>query len=250
MEFGQGPVVVLLHPVGLSWRFWEPVIPALATRFRVLALDFRGHGDSDRPTRPFTLEDLAEDVAQVIRANTTRDAIVAGASLGGMVAQVLAVRSPIKPSALILCDTFARCTPELSGVLESRAIRAESEGMSALVDATIGRWFTLEFIADNPAVISCFRSRLLDDDPQVHAWTWRAIKSLDLSGELSSIRIPTLVLNGAEDISTSPAVARQLADAIPGAEYFEIPNAGHMGVTHQPAMFAHKMLEFLTRVTQ
>jgi pimeloyl-ACP methyl ester carboxylesterase len=220
----------------------------LRDRFRVMALDFRGHGDSACPTEPFTLDDLASDVARAIEAQASEDAIVAGASLGGMVALILAVRAPTKVSALILSDTFARCTPELGDTLEERAIRAETEGMSALVDATIERWFTHEFVLANPTVIDRFRIWLLADDPQVHAWTWRAMKRLDVSRELASIRIPTLVFNGAQDISTTPALARRLVDAIPSAEYVEVPRAGHMALTHQPTFIVRAMLEFLARV--
>lgn len=245
---GSGPALVLLHPVGVNLRFWDNEVRALASAgYRVIALDFRGHGQSERPQAQFSIDDLAGDVADVLTALETGPAVLVGLSLGGMVAQVLAATKPRLVAGLVLADTFSHAPPAAAGALEDRAQRALSHGMPALLEETLERWFTEAFRRFALGSVAEVAALLSACDPVVHAFTWRAIRNFDARALLPSIRVPTLVVVGDQDVSTPPAVAEALAGAVTGAEYLVIPRAGHISVREQPVYFLEHVDGFIRR---
>jgi pimeloyl-ACP methyl ester carboxylesterase len=241
---GAGPVVLLLHPIGLSASFWKPVAQRLADRYRVIAVDARGHGDSDVPAGPFSLEDLADDAIELLRA-LAGPAIVVGCSMGASVAQMIAVRAP----ELVSCAVFANCSgPRVGGrtdVLDERARRA-AEGMPRVLEETLARWFSAGFPKAHPEVVAQVTDWLLSGDPTVHSWGWKAL-SARRNDHYKSITQPVLVLAGEHDAASPPASARQLAEALPNATYVEVP-AGHMAPLERPDAFAAAIDDFAARV--
>ena len=241
---GQGPLVVLLHPVGLDGSFWGGLPAALRGARRVLCLDLAGHGASPRVMRPRPIEDYADDVARAIEEAGGGGAAVVGLSFGGMVAQVLALRHPALVAALVPCGCGGDFPESVRPILQERGLAAERDGMSAIVDATIERWFTEPFRRD--AAVARVRQRLLSDD--VAGWSagWHAIAGLAATPLLGSVRVPTLVIAGEKDVATPPAMAEAtVARAIPGARFVVLPGAPHMMQIESAAAFTAAVSGFL-----
>jgi 3-oxoadipate enol-lactonase len=223
---GDGPDLVLLHPVGLDHTFWGP-LAAAASRFqRVLSVDLRGHGLSPAADRSAHLEDYADDVYRTITRNCHGAAAVLGLSFGGMLAQVLALRHPEVVAALLLCGCAGGFAAEVRPVLRERGLAAERHGMGAIVDPTIERWFSPAFRTDS--AVEKVRERLRSDDPACWSAAWHAISTFDALPRLGAIDVPTFVLAGGHDAATPLAAAKKLADAIPGARFNVLRAAPHM----------------------
>jgi 3-oxoadipate enol-lactonase len=240
---GDGQTVVLLHAVGLDLTCWEAQVQVLAPRFRVLAVDLRGHGRSDVPPPPYTLEGFAEDVHGLLDALGIAPAHVVGLSLGGMVAQLLALDHPKAVRSLVLADTNSTLSPEARPAMVERGEAAKRGGMAAVVDSTLARWFTPGFLGAE--VVARCRERLLTDDVQAWAASWRAISELDTEPRLKEVRVPTLVITGEADAAAPVARAQAMAGLIPGARLEIVPGAPHMAPLERPDLFNAAVLEFL-----
>lgn len=240
---GSGAVIALLHPVGTDRTLWEPMMDALQDRYRLLAIDFRGHGESDTPTTAFSLADLAADVAELLSALGGGPAIVAGCSMGGMVAQELALARPDLVRALVLTNTAHTLPDQGREMMRQRAASAR-QGMPALAEITIDRWFSAPFRAADSECVDRIRRQLLNDDPIVHGWCWEAIARLDTAPRLEGLDIPALVVTGEADVSTPPANAEALAATIRGSTCRIAPGAGHMLPLEQPDLLADWIDEF------
>lgn len=243
---GQGPAVLLLHPVGLDLTWWEPQVEAFRSEFQVIRLDFRGHGKSEVAPPPYTLADFAND-AHALNVHLGIGPVhVAGLSLGGMVAQVLALAYPRDVRSLVLAATACTLPAEARPAMRARGEAAEQGGMRAVVRPTLERWFTLGFL-DSPLVARCCE-RLLANDVGAWAATWRAIADLDTLPRLGEFRMPALVTTGDADLSTPVPAARLIADHVPGAILRVMPGAPHMAPFECPNLFNPLALEFLRSV--
>ncbi|HEV8016011.1 MAG TPA: alpha/beta fold hydrolase [Stellaceae bacterium] len=243
---GAGRLVMFLHPIGTRGAFWDPAVQRLQEHCRCVTVDLRGHGDSDVPRVRFTLGDLADDVIELLRVERASDAVLVGCSLGGMVAQHVALKAPELLSGLVLADTGYRQTPESRQALLQRAEDA-LQGMPAMVQSTLARWFPARFLAlSGPEVEAC-RDWLLEDDPVVFAWGWHAIGDLDIGDRLAGITIPTLVLRGSLDASSARETMQAMAKLLPRARHAELEGAGHVAPLEQPDAFAALLLDFLAQ---
>src|SRR5437870_1806066 len=147
------PVVTLSHSLAARLEMWEPQVKALAGRWRVLRYDTRGHGGSDAPAGPYTLDELAEDARALLGALGISTTHWVGLSMGGMIGQTLALKAPELFASLVLCDTTSRVPPEAKPQWEERIRTADTEGMESLVEPTLGRWFTPPFRERQPEVV-------------------------------------------------------------------------------------------------
>lgn len=237
--------LLLLHSLGTEARVWEPQTVALADRFRIIRPDLRGHGLSGTTPGPGSIARFAEDARAVLDALGVARAHVGGISIGGMVAQALAAAAPERVASLILADTAMAIPPpafwrERAGIVRAR-------GMAAISDAVVGRWVT-------PAALRApetdgLRAMLLRTDPEGYAAAAEAIADGDLSASTAQLRLPALVLVGAEDQATPPAAARALAAAIPGAALTVIGGAAHIPTYEQAAAVTDAMRRFLVTET-
>jgi 3-oxoadipate enol-lactonase len=243
---GHGPLVLLLHPVGLDLTWWEPQVEALCSEFQVLRMDFRGHGKSAIAPPPYRLADFAADAHALLGAIQIGPAHVIGLSLGGMVAQVLALEYPRDVHSLILSNTLCTLPAEARQAMRGRGEAAEQNGMAVVVQSTIERWFTPGFL-DSVLVQRC-RRHLLAQDVGVWAATWSAIAELDTLPRLSEIHVPALVTTGDADVSTPVAAAQVIANAIPGAVLKVMAGAPHMAPYERPELFNQLVLEFLRAI--
>ena len=245
---GAGPLVVLLHPVGLDGSFWGTLPETLAPARRVLCLDLAGHGSSPLVRRPRPIEDYADDVAAAIRAAGGGPAAVLGLSFGGMIAQMVAIRHPDLVAALVPCGCGGDFPEAVRPMLRERGLAAERGGMEAVVDTTIERWFTEPFRTD-PAVARV-RARLLSDD--IAGWSagWHAIAGLSATPHLGEVRVPTLVIAGEKDVATPPAASEAtVARSIPGARFIVLPGAPHMMQVEAEVAFVKEAASFLLGAT-
>lgn len=219
----SAPPLLLLGSLGSTWAMWDSQVPALSAHLRVVRADHRGHGRSPVPPGPYALDDLVADVVLLLDELGIQRASVAGLSLGGMVAMRLAALHPERVDRLaLLCTSAGFGDP---GSWTTRAAQVRASGVASLADVIIGRWFTPAFAAREPAVVDAFRATLSATSTEGYAACCEAIGQLDLHQDLGRITAPTLVLAGADDPSTTPAVLQVIADGIPGARLVVVPGA-------------------------
>lgn len=245
-ERGSGPTIVLLHGIGLAGdTCWGPLLPLLADRHRVITPDLAGHGGSDRPVGPFTIDGLADDVAELVRARDADPAAAVGLSMGGMVTLALAQRHPEIVSAAVVINSATRVPDEYTAALTDRAERTRAGGMTAVVDETIARWFTPEFCDHHPVTVAETRRQFLAADPDVHADAWQALIGLDLEGGLPAVKQPVLAVTGSRDLSVPPEIGARLAELVGDGHHVHLDGASHMSLIEDPVALADTILTFL-----
>ncbi len=242
----DAPLVVFSNSLGANTAMWDDVVPIVAGRYRCLTYDTRGHGRSGSSDAVVTVDDLASDLTGLMDHIGVRQAHIAGLSLGGMTAQALASRRPERMRSEILMATTAHLPPEK--FWRDRAETVRQRGPEVVVDALIPRWFTPEFIAARPDIIDKMRRALLSIDRVGYGRCCEAIGSMDLRDRLGSITMPTLVIAGALDPVTTPAMAEVIHAGIPGSELVVLPNALHMLAVEQPGAVARLILRFIDSV--
>ncbi|MGF6771700.1 3-oxoadipate enol-lactonase [Paraburkholderia sp. GAS199] len=240
---GNAPWIVLSNSLGSDLSMWTPQVAALAKHFRVLRYDTRGHGHSEAPKGPYTIEQLAGDVLGLMDTLKIARANFCGLSMGGLTGVALAARHGSRFERVVLCNTAARIgSPE---VWVPRAAKARTEGMNALADAVLPRWFTAEYMQREPVVLAMIRDVFVHTDKEGYASNCEAIDATDLRPEAPGIKLPTLVISGTHDLAATPAQGRELAQSIPGARYVEL-DASHISNIEQVDAFTKTVLDFLT----
>ena len=232
------PVIAFSNSLGVSLDMWDGIVPAFVGRYRCLRYDTRGHGRSGSADVAVTIDDLAADLAGLFDALKIDSADVVGLSLGGMIAQALAIRFPERVKSLTLIATAACLpTPEF---WKNRAALVRAEGPGAVVDVLLPRWFTPAFRKRAPEPVERARQGLLAVERFGYARCCEAIAAMDLRDRIGAIVAPTLVLVGAGDPVTTPAMAEEIRAAIPGAELTVLANAAHLvAVERADAVAAH-----------
>lgn len=246
----DAPVVTLSHSLATDLGMWDPQMAALLPRFRVLRYDTRGHGGTDAPPGPYSLDDLAEDAHTLLTALGVERTHFVGLSMGGIIGQTLALTYPEMLRSLVLCDTTGVMPWETWPLWDERVETARTKGMEPHVEPTLERWFTQQFIDAHPPVIDAVREMIRSTPVEGYAGCILAIRELDLFERLPAIRLPTLVLVGDEDQGAPPEAARAIQERIPGAELVVIKSAAHLSNIEQPEQFNRALLAFLEKVSQ
>lgn len=239
----DAPVVVLSSSLGTTMAMWDPQMPELAQRFRVLRYDHRGHGGSSAPSGGYTIAELAGDVVALLDRLEVPRASIVGLSLGGMVAMWLAAHVPTVVDRLVLC-----CTAPQLGTRESwhdRAATVRAHGTGVLLDALLGRWLTPAFREANPGTVALVAEMLEAAQPEGYASCCDAIATMDQRHDLARITAPTLVVAGELDPVVPPSVAGELQGSIAGATLAVVPGAAHLCNLEQPAAFTSLLLDYL-----
>ena len=219
----------------------------LEDSYRLIAVDVRGHGDSDTPSAPFTIEDLADDVIELTKAIGGGKVIVGGCSFGGQISQGVGVKAPELLNGIFISNTGHRRNDRSREALEARAVAAE-KGMEEFAPTMLDRWFNDEYKIAHPDRVALIRDWLTNANPIVHAWCWRAIKSLNFSESLRELKIPALAIAGGQDLSTSAAVIQAMAADIPDCAYRCCQVAGHLAPFEQPKEYACYVRQFAERI--
>ena len=239
----EGPVLALSNSLGTTHRMWDPQLDALTERFRVLRYDTRGHGESPAPPGPYSVEELSGDALALLDRLEVERALWAGVSLGGMTGLWLAAHAPERIERLAACCTAAHLPPV--DMWEDRAATARSEGMGALAEATLGRWFSPTFHESDPDTVERFRVDLLATPPEGYASCCIAISRHDVRDRLGSIEAPTLVIAGENDPATPPDKAEEIVAGVPGARLEVLPGAQHLANVELPDEVNGLLLEHL-----
>jgi 3-oxoadipate enol-lactonase len=239
--------VVLIHSLAMDRSFWRPVAERLAMNAAVLIYDCRGHGRSDKPEGPVTVERHADDLAELIDQLGWRRAVVAGASMGGCIALAFAIRHPTRVSGLGLVDTTAWYGPDAPKNWEQRANAAVAAGMSSLTDFQVTRWFGDKFRADHPQVVKDCVDIFLRNDVAAYAQTCRMLGACDLRAGLAFIKVPTAIVVGEEDYATPPAMAEAMHKAIAESTLTVLPGARHLTPLERPDDIAAELEQLLKR---
>jgi 3-oxoadipate enol-lactonase len=237
----HGPAVVLVHSIGLDWRVWDRIMPALANGRRVFAYDVRGHGRAAGAPVPPTMAAVGADLLAVLDALGLERAHVVGLSYGGGIAQTAAVAAPGRFASLSLLAT----SDQPGASFEDRARAAERDGMAAQVAPALTRWFTPAALAVGGWGVRYARDSVLRADVTDWAGAWRAFRHLAVRDRLPGLDLPALVLAGELDASTRPELMAAIADRIPGAAYQVIPGAPHMQTLETPDQVAEALGAFL-----
>jgi 3-oxoadipate enol-lactonase len=245
VDRGSGEPVVFLSGVGCSSRSWEPQLRALAATRRVVAVDHRGHGLSDRPSGRMSLRDYADDVLAVMSALAISRAPVVGISMGGMVAQAMALSAPERVAGLVLAATCARADAEMAANMRATGAAALAHGMKATAESVRPVTFSAAAIAENQPHVREFAEQFATTDPYAFSIAMNAIAELDVLDDLPRLDVPTLVLVGAEDVLIPPEYAKAIASAVPGAELHVIDGAGHLCNLDCPEAFTDHLVRFL-----
>lgn len=239
------PVVVLTGSLGTDLSMWEPQATALATRFRVLQVDLRGHGGSPVPAGPYSIADLGGDLLALLNHLSVDSASLCGLSIGGMISLWVAAHAPARVQRLAVCCTTAYFGPEVSHAYRERAGLVRAQGLTAVADGALERWFTPAFAARHPDVVGRLREGLLAVPREGYAGCCEALADLDLRPDLAAITAPTLVLAGEEDPATPPEHGRAIASAIPEAEFELVACAAHLASVERAELVTALLLRFL-----
>jgi len=225
-------VLLLAGSLGTDLSMWDGQLP-LASRWRVVRFDHRGHGRSPTPPGPYTIADLGRDVLELMDALGLERASFGGLSLGGMVGMWLAANAPERIDRLVLLCTAAWLPT--AAAYADRAVAIRTAGSTApIADAVLNRWLTSPFATAHPDIRSRLRAMLVATEAEGYAACCEAIAAMDLRNQLARIPAPTLVLSGADDPATPVELQAAIAAAVPGARHEVIPSAAHLAAVEQP----------------
>lgn len=240
LRSGSGPGIVLLNSLGTDTRLWDDVVAGLPRDVAILRIDKRGHGLSQRGAAD--MDGMAADVAKAMDHFGMADAMVIGVSIGGMIAQSLALQRPDLVRRLILSNTAARV-----GDAESWAARIDTlheVGLNGMADSVMDRWFPAVFRERHPAVVAGWRAMLTRTTQEGYANACGALRDCDLRKRSGGIQCPTLCLAGSDDEATPPPIVRDLADLIPGSEFEMFEGVGHLPMAQVPKQMTDAIRRF------
>jgi 3-oxoadipate enol-lactonase len=240
----DAPVLVLGSSLGTTNRMWEPQLPALTSRLRVVRYDHRGHGGSPVPDGPYTIAELGRDVLGVLDDLGVERAHVGGLSLGGMVSMWIAANAPSRVERLVLMCTSAKLGPPENWINRAATVRAS--GIEPIADTVVGRWLPKEYAARHPEVLAELRAALVSTPPEGYAACCDAIRVMDLQPDLPSITAPALIIAGLVDEATPPTHAQRIAALIPGCRLSLVAGAAHLANVSRPDVISDQLLTFLT----
>lgn len=222
------PVIMLSHSLGAALGMWKPQLSDLSRDFRVLAYDLRGHGGTQATPGGYTLDLLAADACALLDALEIDKVWFVGLSIGGMIGMVMALEHAERLHGVVLSSTLCELPDAARGAFAERIRQTLELGMEPQVEPAIERWFTPELRQQQPAVLDEIRAMIRSCDPVGYAGCADAVRQLALGDELGRIRVPTLVIAGAQDPGAGPAVARSIHERIAGSRLVVIDGAAHL----------------------
>lgn len=237
----DGAPVVFANSLGTDMRLWDPILPLLPEGLRILRFDKPGHGLSSCPPAPYTMGSLVRHTEALMDLHGFKDALFVGLSIGGMIAQGLAVKRLDLMRAMVLSNTAAKIGTK--DMWADRIDAVEKGGIESLADAVIERWFSRAFCA-GPQV-ELWRNMLAQQSDTGYAGCSAAISGTDFFTPTSGLRLPTLGIAGDEDGSTPPDMVRETVNLIPGSQFHLIRGTGHLPCVEKPEEFARVLTDFM-----
>ncbi|PTM42892.1 alpha/beta hydrolase [Bosea sp. 124] len=237
--------LVLVHGVGSYCEAWDGVIARLSDSFRILSFDLRGHGRSERLKGRYEIDDFTKDVLALADHVGFGRFDLAGFSLGGLIAQRLALTHPERLRRLVLLSTVSGRTDEESERVLARLAALMAGDRGSHYDASLSRWLTEDFQARNPELIAELRRRNAQNDPDCYAAAYRVLAETDFGGLIDQIRLPTLIATGEHDQGSNPRMSRYMHERITGSRLHILPGLRHSLLNEAPDQVAALMRGFL-----
>jgi 3-oxoadipate enol-lactonase len=242
---GQGPWLTLSHSLATHLGMWEPQLESLGRHFTLLRYDTRGHGGTSATASPYSLNQLADDAhALLVHLGIARTHWL-GLSMGGMIGQVLAIRHPEVLDRVVLADTTGQVPAAGAALWNDRRRIARTEGLQALEQPTLERWFTKPYREAQPALMASIGAMIRNTTVEGYAGCCAAIAMTNTLAVLVQQRSPALVIVGDQDQATPPSAAQAIVDHWPGARLVVLPDAAHLANIEQAAAFNAAVLDFL-----
>jgi 3-oxoadipate enol-lactonase len=245
----SAPCIVLAHGIATDHHLWDGVAADLSRSYDVVSYDARGHGGSDAPEGPYTLEMLGLDALGLLDAIGVERAHFVGLSMGGMVGLGLALDHPQRLKSLVVCDARASAPPEYKTSWQERSAAVRDGGIEQIVEPSVSRWFAAPFKAD-PVRMEAARAMVRRTSTMGYRGCAAALQDLAYGDRLTRIVCPTLYLVGSDDSGAPPAAMRAMAEATENARYVEIENAGHLSALEQPEAVSEAIQRFVEGVEQ
>ena len=237
------PWLVFSNSLATTLAMWDEQAAALQDSYRVLRYDQRGHGATDAPAGRYPFDRLLADALGLMDALGIKTAHFAGLSMGGATALGLAERHPERFGRIIVCDSPCQSTPQSTQQWEERIAVARQQGMEALVEPTIARWFPPETVAKNPPHLDKVRAMIRATPVEGFVGCAAALADHDYASAISTVKCPVLFMVGEKD-APAPAM-RKLNEKLPGSRFVELPGAGHISNMDRPAEFTRAIRDFL-----
>ncbi|MGZ9812211.1 3-oxoadipate enol-lactonase [Pseudoroseicyclus sp. H15] len=237
----DGRALVFANSLGTDLTIWDKVLPLLPPGLRIIRWDKRGHGRSSAPPPPYAMGQLVSDAEAVCEAWGARDAVFVGLSIGGLIAQGLAVKRPDIVGALVLSNTAARIGN--AQLWEDRIASIRASGLEAAADGVMQRWFSPAFLAGPE--LAHWRARFTETSLEGYLGCCAAISGADFWATTAGLTQPTLGIAGTEDKSTPPDLVRETVELIHGARLELIRGAGHLPCIEAPEAYAAMLTDFL-----
>nr|WP_321510906.1 3-oxoadipate enol-lactonase [uncultured Celeribacter sp.] len=241
---GSGPALVFINSLGTDLRMWDAVVTRLPESWTALRMDKRGHGLSETAAEGYGIPELAEDVIAAMNDAGLERAFLVGCSIGGLIAQHIALMAPARVMGLVLSNT----APML-GAAEGWRTRIDAireSGMAAMSEGILPRWFGPAMLANANAPL--WRTLLARTDQDGYIATCAAIAGTDITDRLSEITQPVLVFGGKHDLATPPEVVEALARALPRADLVMFEETGHLPAIEAPEAFTEALMKFVERI--
>ena len=237
----DGAPVVFANSLGTDLRLWDAILPYLPKGLRLIRYDKRGHGLSSCPPPPYAMGALVSDAERLLDHLNVRNCVFVGLSIGGMIAQGLAVKRMDQVRAMVLSNTAAKIGT--TAMWQERIDAVNAGGIESLADAVMERWFSKPFRATPE--LTAWRNMLTRQPAAGYAGCAAAIAGSDFYTTTASLTLPTLAIAGSEDGATPPDLVRETADLIKGARFELIRGAGHLPPVEKPAEYAALLSGFL-----
>lgn len=237
------PALMLSNSLGTDLHMWDPQIPALARKFRVIRYDSRGHGRSIAEAGPYSIAMLGQDALAIMDALALPKTHWLGLSLGGMVGQWLLAHAPARLGRAVLANTSS-FMPD-ARPWNARIVNVQKNGMASVTGAVIERWFTPEFQSRNPAAVERIADMLRLTPTQGYIAACAAVRDMDQRETIRRAGNPTLIIAGTRDPATPPSLCKHIVEAIPDAQYVEFDTA-HLSNIEEPEAFTSAVMNFLS----
>lgn len=238
--------IVFSNSLGTDHRLWDAQMPPLVDRFRVIRYEACGHGVSNPPRSPVTIDQLGQDVVALLDHLEVDRAVVCGCSMGGVIALWLSANHPERIAGSVLANTGAKLGTHEGW--NARIAEVRAGGTTAVRDQVIGRFLTAEFRARDSVTTARIAGMIDATNPDGYIAACEALRDVDLRAVAKTVRVPVMIVGSELDESTPPTLARELHAAIDGSELVMIPDAAHLSNVEQPDSFNTALLRFLMRI--
>ena len=246
---GSGaPWVTFVTGIANDLTMWDGQVPALGRDFRILRYDLRGHGGTEATRGDYSVSLLVEDLLALLNQLRIQTTSLVGLGLGGAIAQAFAIEHPERVEALMPCCCRARMVPDFAAIWHKLRATVQQEGLEAIVEPTVQRWFSEEFKAAHLQVLEKIRKMIRRTTLEGYMGVTAAFLGLDLEDRLPGIRARTLYVSGAEDkLGGPPELMKGLSEKVNGAKHVSVPKAAHIANIQNPEGFNQLLTDFLRR---